>query len=112
MTKALVHIYFHSHSRNKFQHFRIPSTLQNNEIELSTPVDLSQRSTQRHIADPIMEVTAEIDRPIMEERIQQSHLQLTDWTMDNYSTDLDYEPSEDEDNRPLDIKFLNQRQQT
>lgn len=86
-----------------------PSTLQDSEIKRKlTTVDEPSKK-QRHIAGPIANATPEIEKP-MQQCVFQS-LPFMDWKTDNYSTDLDYEPSEDEDDESLDndIKFSTQK---
>lgn len=80
-----------------FLNFRVQSTLQNNQRGSLKPEDSSSTTKQQH-DDSILKVTpTETERPMMRECIFQSQ-QLPMWNTDNYSTDLDYEPYEDEDN--------------
>lgn len=86
-----------------------PSTLQDAEIKRKLSMGDEPSKKQRHIDDPIANATPEIEKP-MQQCIFQS-LPFMEWKTDNYSTDLDYEPSEDEDDESLDndIKFSAQK---
>lgn len=83
--------------------FRIPAELKINETD-----DVKSEDD-----DQIMELAHNTKKPTTVECIFQPDPLSMDWKLDNYSTDLDYEPSEDEKDEPVnnDNKFSNNIQQ-
>lgn len=72
--------------------FRIPTELKIDETD-----DLKSEFNDR-----MTDVARETEKPFTVEFVFQPNPLSIDWNADNYSTDLDYEPSEDEKEEPVD----------